>query len=108
MKATRIMFILTGNQADIQQVLDNVHFQGLVALNLQDVSLNNILQIFSNNKSVIFPLVSSLNYDHADVIYIAVGNKDMFSSHDVDYINVSQGNISNQLQKIADIFDVLC
>ena len=53
MKKTRNLFILKGSPSDVNLVLGNLHFKGLTELTSSEVTVQDVVHEFNNNKSVV-------------------------------------------------------
>lgn len=96
---TRNVFLLNGTQADVASVLGNLQFKGLTELYSSEVSVEEIMNEFNNNKSIVCSNLPE-NFN-GDVIEIDVFNSNSVSDLP-NCINVTTGDISKQFQLIAD------
>ena len=53
MKETRKLFILTGNEQDVETVLNSITFKAITVLTNDMLSVERICEVFANNKSVV-------------------------------------------------------
>ena len=101
MKKTRNLFVLLKGKEDSQTVLDELRFKGLVSFNSPNVSLQDINNVFKNNKSAV--CICSPPSDFTEqFIPITITNSTEEFLENVDCINLRLGDIAGQFQKIAN------
>lgn len=99
MKKTRNIFVLTGSKQDVQVAMDNIQFKGVTVLPHNDVSMQSISDVLSNNKSVVCSQNPPCCFSP---IEIEVINDKNSSFKDGCIINISLGDIAGQFRDIAD------
>lgn len=99
MKNTRKLFVLTGNPKMISDVLKQLDFKGVTRFD-GNVTTEQILQVFNNNKSVIsFNIPDEFK---TNAIYIIVGNSNSIDTDtSTSFIDID-GDIIAQFEEIAD------
>ena len=98
MKKTRNLFILTGNPQDVETAMNCIEFKGITILQPKNVSVQNIHEVFSHNKSVVCGCQPPSCF-HS--IPIGVIN-DKNSTFREGFINIALEDLAGQFQKIAD------
>lgn len=103
MKKTRNLFVLKGKKSDINLVLGNLQFKGLTELSSSEVTTQNIIYEFNNNKSVVCSdIPEGIN---TEVITINIVNTPNFSNtKNGNYININDGCLPQQFAAIADYY----
>ena len=101
MKKTRNLFVLTGSEQDVQTAMNNIQFKGVTVLPHNNVSMQSIYEIFSNNKSVVCKVQPPCCFS-----YISIGViNETDSTFREDFINIACKDIAGQFQRIADKFN---
>lgn len=99
MRKTRSLFILSGAETDVRQVLSSLEFKGLVSVQTPPTQAD-ATAIFSHNKSIACsnadPTVKEF---HSSPIIIEVVNNNVPSS-DL-FIDINKGHTHQQFEKIA-------
>lgn len=98
MKKTRNLFVLTGSEQDVQTAMDNIQFKGVTVLLQNNVSMQNINEIFSNNKSVVCKATPPCCFPYISIDVI----NETASVFRENLINIALGDIASQFQRIAD------
>ena len=106
MKKTRRIFTLKGNENDIQKVLNSlIGFKAITVLS-NEITIENILEVFNNNKSVVCKdndIFHHKKNNYVIEIFTTTLEAIMFNKKNV--INVNK-NIIHQFKKIADSYDI--
>ncbi len=98
MQKTRNLFILKGNKADVDLVLGNLQFKGLTEICSPQVTKEEILKEFQNNKSVVCSNCPKEFEDSAIQVNVISSLLDANEIH----IKVTDGNFSKQFSAIAE------
>lgn len=100
MKKTRNLFVLKGNQEDVNAVLKELQFKGITTLTGENITEKLINDVFSNNKSVLTNSKSLSSFGNS--IDITVIHGILPVGLQKPYIDVSSSNIVEQFEKIAE------
>lgn len=104
MKKTRNLFVLKSSNNDfIQLVLQELQFKGLTVLDSKFVDVQDIKEVFNNNKSVVCYNIPKVFEQNAIPITIIDNNVPDNIQYNIDSIDIAQGNICTQFEKIAEI-----
>lgn len=103
MKKTRNLFILKGSPSDVNLVLGNLHFKGLTELTSSEVTVQDVVHEFNNNKSVVCSNVpKGLEVTAIDINVI---NSSDPNDMDENCINIMDGCLPQKFAAIADAYD---
>ena len=91
MKKTRNLFVLKGNQEDVNAVLKELQFKGITTLTGENITEKLINDVFSNNKSVLTNSKSLSSFGNS--IDITVIHGILPVGLQKPYIDVSSSNI---------------
>ena len=101
MKKTRNVFILKGNNADVQIALNELKFKGMSTLLSDNITDTDIFNVLDNNKSVLLK-DQFIHVSELQPIFIRVFNGSSESCSTLNCIDISKDNIVEQFKKITE------
>ena len=102
MKATRQIFALTGNPEDVNQVLRRLNFKGIQVFTEPDISPDDVLSTYLDNKSIVCQDCDCIYGENPIVINVANLSTSKNILYSYNYIDIADmSTVKRQFMEIA-------